>query len=58
MTITLSLTTEEARNLAGLIDIALKHPQAGGVAIAAPALALLRKIDEAHNAAQQPQAEE
>lgn len=52
--LTLTLTTEEARNLAGLLDIALKHPQAGGVAIAAPALALLRKIDDAHNAAQPP----
>lgn len=52
--LTLTLTQEEARNLAALIDIALKHPQAGGVAVAAPALALLRKIDEAHNAAPPP----
>ena len=55
---TLTLTNDEARNLVALIDLALKHPQAGGVAVVVPAVALLRKIDEAHNAAQQPQAEE
>jgi hypothetical protein len=54
MPITLTLTTEEARNLAGLIDIALKHPQAGGVAIALPAIALLQKIEAASKDVAEP----
>ena len=53
----IELTQEEVRNLAGLIDIALKHPQAGGVAIVGPALALLQKLEQAQrdaHAAEQP----
>ena len=44
---TLTLTNDEARNLVALIDLALKHPQAGGVAVVVPAVALLRKVEEA-----------
>jgi hypothetical protein len=56
--ITLTLTAEEARNIAGLIDIALKHPQAGGVAIVVPAVGLLQKIEAASKEIAAPQQQE
>lgn len=44
---TLTLTPDETRNLVALIDLALKHPSAGGVAVVLPAVTLLRKVEEA-----------
>lgn len=54
----LTLTNDEARNLVALIDLALKHPQAGGVAVVVPAVALLRKVEEAQREALKKQNQE
>lgn len=53
----LTLTNDEARNLVALIDLALKHPQAGGVAVVVPAVALLRKIEDAQKPPTAPDAD-